>query len=259
MFRALATLCAGLLAASCLLFVSPEDYGERCKFAGEETACGRCLRERCQPSIDACCKDEGCSPTLAALESCATHADATESRCGELGASAARPGSDGELATCATTRCAAVCRAFTGTSATRCSEPDFGRGATCACTSAPESGQGNDFECSPQSYPGTVCCAPPSWPADGIECTCLPLGCHKTPEGCSCALVDTPPEQTSCTAPPCCASTVDPDQCVCRATCFDIERAVPSCSVTAQVGSVAVIGCKKGQKRVASCTIRTPQ
>lgn len=251
--RLLGTAAAGLLAASCVLLVSPSTYGDRCKLSGEETLCGRCLRDRCQPMIDGCCKDASCSATLNAVESCAVHSDST---CNDLATRKSAPARDGELATCAMTQCAAVCRAFSGTSETKCAEPVFGRGATCSCVLA--TAAGNDFECSPESYPATLCCAPSSWPADGLECTCLPLGCHATPDGCSCALVDTPPDKSACSADKCCTSTIDPDQCVCRKDCFDAERRVPSCSLTAQVANVPAIGCKKGQIRVKSCAIRKP-
>jgi hypothetical protein len=43
---------------------------------------------------------------------------------------------------------------------------------------------------------------------------------------------------------------------VCRPTCFDNETRVPGCSVTAQKTNGPVIGCKKGQNRVESCSIR---
>jgi hypothetical protein len=249
----------GLFAASCVLLVSPATYGERCKFEGEDTTCGRCLRDRCQGSIDACCTDDTCGATLGVLESCALHGDAT---CGDLTSRKALASHDGELATCATTRCGAVCRGFTGTSDTKCSEPVFGRGATCSCLPTP--GAGNDFLCSPETYVDTLCCASDSWPAPGFECSCLPLGCHGTPEGCSCALVDTPPDQKECGGPgaggatTCCVSLLDPDQCVCRGSCFDQERKVPSCSLAAADANGPAIGCKKGQKRVASCTLRSP-
>jgi hypothetical protein len=249
----LAVLVAGILPVSCVLLVAPATYGDRCKFDGEDTACGRCLRDRCQPAIDGCCKDGSCSATLGALEGCALRDAAA---CDELASRKGGAGNDLAVGMCATTLCAAVCRSFSGASDTKCSESAFGRGATCSCMTA--SGAGNDFECSPATYPGTVCCAPDGWPATGLECSCLPLGCHPIPEGCSCSLVDTPPEQSECTATTCCVSNVDPDECVCRPTCFDNETRVASCSVTAQKATGPVIGCKKGQKRVESCSIRAP-
>jgi hypothetical protein len=247
----LAVVIASLLAASCVLLVSPTTYGDRCKFTGEDTACGKCLRDRCQTAIDGCCKDDTCAGALTTLESCATRGDGA---CEELANRKGGAGSDLAVTTCATTLCAAVCRSFAGASDTTCGERAFGRGATCTCNSAP--GAGNDFECSPATYPGTVCCAPDGWPATGLECTCLPLGCHPIPEGCSCSLVDAPLDQTECRATTCCASDIYPDECVCRPTCFDNETRVPGCSVTAQKTNGPVIGCKKGQNRVESCSIR---
>ena len=216
-----------------------------------DTTCGKCLRDRCQPAIDGCCKDDSCKSTLAALEACAQRGD---SACEELASRKGGAGNDLAVTSCASSLCAAVCRTFEGASDTKCGESTFGRGATCSCKSAP--GAGNDFECSPATYAGTVCCAPEGWPATGLECTCLPLGCHPIPEGCSCSLIDTPPDLTECTATTCCASDIDPDQCVCRPSCFDNETRVPGCSVAAQRATGPVIGCKKGQKRFASCSIR---
>lgn len=242
-------VAALLFSAGCVLFVSEQEYGTHCRFSGENTGCGRCLRSRCQLDVDACCRDEGCSSTIGAIEACSAQ---TPGACHDLASRREKAGADGALATCAAKLCGPVCHDFTGVSDTTCKEPPFGRGATCECTSTP--GAGNDLECSPTSYDSTVCCAPDSWPAAGSECTCLPVSCYGTPEGCSCRLVDTPPEKTQCEAPPCCVSLVDPDQCSCRATCYENERQTQSCSAT---GKDRVIGCPKGQKAQDSCSLRS--
>jgi len=240
---------AAVLLAGCVLVVTPEAHGEHCRFAAEDTACGRCLRARCEPAIDACCTDDGCSGALALVDACSRgEAGACESLGGR---SSAAVTSERDVGACAATRCAAVCRTFTGASQTACREPSFGRGATCACNVATGAAPANDFDCSSTSYPGTVCCAPSSWPAPGLECSCRPLGCSSTPEGCFCHLVDTPPESQSCEAANCCASF---DQCACRDRCFlPQERVVARCAAPPP-GTTE--GCAEGQKRVDSCSIR---
>lgn len=241
-----------LLSAGCVLLVSAkDDYGTHCKLSGQDTGCGRCLRSRCQLDVDACCRDDACSATLGAVEGCALQSDGA---CDDVVSRKARPGAEGALATCAATLCGAVCQRFAGVSDTTCKEPVFARGAACECTSTP--GAGNDFECSPTSYEGTVCCVSDSWPAAGTGCQCEAISCDGTPEGCSCRLaIDTPPKRTQCDAPPCCLSLLDPDQCSCRATCFENERAVPSCSA---IGKDRALGCPKGQHVVGSCSVRSP-
>lgn len=242
-------IAASLMTMSCMFLVSSETYGDHCKIAGEDTPCGRCLRARCQTKLDNCCRDDACVSTLPILEACAQH---TGAACDDFAARKGNAGPEGVVAACAATLCGAVCNSFAGTSDTTCAEPTFGRGATCACTSAP--GSGNDFECSPKSYADTICCAPESWPAPGVECTCRPLSCYGTPEGCSCRLVDTPPDRSRCEAPPCCVSDLDPEQCACRANCYENERRVSSCSTT----DGSAVRCAKGQKRVDACSARHP-
>ncbi|MBX3188814.1 MAG: hypothetical protein KF819_17480 [Labilithrix sp.] len=245
--RALATVALGLLLASCVLAVSPDTYGEHCRFAAETTPCGACLRERCEAAIDACCGDATCG-AMPDVDRCSRgEADACEALAARASSSDVR---ERDAGACMTARCAAVCRTFAGTSATTCSEPAGGRGATCSCKVA--SGAANDFDCSPSTFVGTVCCAPLSWPADGQECTCQPLGCSATPEGCFCQLSFTPPESQSCQADKCCQSD-DSDQCACRGRCFEREHEVPRCAaLPLETGA----GCRAGQKRVESCSIR---
>lgn len=234
-----------------MLLVSPGDYGAHCTLSGGNTGCGRCLRSRCQLDLDACCRDDACSSTLGAVEGCALQ---TDGACEELVSRREKAGAEGALATCVATLCGALCQSFPGSGDTTCTEPVFARGAACRCTSTP--GAGNDFECSPAVYEGTICCAPDSWPAAGTQCECQAISCDGTPEGCSCRLaIDTPPKRAQCDAPPCCVSLVDPDQCSCRATCFENERVVESCSAS---GKGRALGCPSGQHVVESCSVRSP-
>ena len=245
MAKVVLTGALAALATSCVLFVQPDTYGANCQIASEETSCGSCLVTSCQAEINACCKDSTCAAPNT-LDACA-RGDA--GGCDALRALASSANaSERAVGTCAM-QCAAVCRSFSGTSLTTCQEPSFGRGVTCTCSPA-MAGTGNDFDCSPSSYAGTVCCAPTSWPDEGLECSCRPLGCTEEADGCFCQLVDTPPSSQSCAAANCCA--ID-DQCTCRPSCFTGERTVPSCTApTLDTG----LGCAQGQKRVASCSIR---
>ena len=238
----------GLALASCVLVVSPETYGEHCRFAAETTACGACLRERCENAIDACCSDTACG-AMPDVDRCARGESGACEALGARGNASGAPERD--TGSCAATQCAAVCRTFTGASTTTCTEPPSGRGATCSCKTAGTMAA-NDFECSPAAFVGTVCCAAPSWPAEGQECTCRPLGCSTTPEGCFCQLAFTPQTSQTCEGTTCCQED-DGDQCACRARCFDREHQVPRCAaLPIETGA----GCKNGQVRVDSCSLR---
>jgi hypothetical protein len=236
--RRLATAAAVLGAGGCVLFVSPTTYPTTCAFAGETSQCGACLAASCQTEIDACCGDDGCAGSvLASLESCTT-----AHTCDAL------LGASGPLPACVKTKCAAVCVTLTGTSQTSCLEPPLAAGFGCTCTFGAPDGP-NDFACSSAIYASARCCAPAGWPAPGLACTCAPLACNATTDGCFCSLAETTPTETSCSASTCC---VENDTCTCRAKgCFSFETPVPSCDVTA-------VGCRPGQVRVDSCSLRTP-
>ena len=223
-------LAAGvaLLSSRCILVVSDDvpESGEHCRFSGEDGQCGRCIQQQCRPAVDACCAELACDATLAAVESCATIADAG---CDALE-------TDGsELGACVSNRCGAVCERRIAPSTTFCREPPLGEDAACECD---QSNPANDFICSEAAYPETVCCAPPGWPAAGLECSCRPLGCNPSEGGCLCALVDYVPDGSVCQAPPCC---VDGDVCTCRQSgCFDWETPVSACTID-------VVGCPPEQ------------
>ncbi len=237
---------AGLLSlvlAGCILLVSPPPPGgDRCVFSGEESPCGACMKEACQAAIDSCCGNSACTATLGTLEGCTTRHDGS---CrGLLGPTAGADPTGAILSGCATQHCSAVCQERVGVARTSCTGAPFGEGNVCSCKLA---GPPNDFVCARDTYPNTVCCAPEGWPAPGLSCSCLPLGCSPSPAGCFCALIDHTPEQTTCASTRCC---VEHDTCTCGSrSCYPWETAVPSCEVRA-------VGCRAGQTQVTSCSIR---
>lgn len=232
--RAILALVLPVLA-SCILAVSPDTYGERCRFSGEETQCGGCVLSRCAAEVNATCANE---EAMRSLEGCSERRD---ERCDALRASGTA------LGACVASACAGACSRLSGTSTTTCAEPPFGRGSACRCDVG--AGSTNDFACSPAAYPETICCAPMGFPQPGQRCTCSPVSCIPTADGCFCSLRDSTPEHRSCNGVRCCA---DVDTCTCRAgECHPFEVEVPSCDIT-------VLGCGKGQVRVDDCSPRTP-
>jgi hypothetical protein len=239
--RTVITAAGSLALVSCILIVSPERFGDTCRFSGEETQCGACLVDHCRAELDECCRDDQCDPTLRAVEACATRHDAS---CSAIARDAARF----PIARCAAQRCGGVCVALQGTPLTRCEEPTLAEGAACVCL-YDESGGGNDFVCGTAAYAQTLCCAPKGWPAAGLECACLPIDCSPTREGCSCNRIKNAPEQSACAGAICCAET---DSCTCGSRpCFAFETPVATCTL-------AAIACPKDQIRLESCSQRTP-
>lgn len=221
----------------CILVVSPEEYGTTCRFEGEDTQCGTCIATKCGAELHACCRDASCDSVMFDVDDCAQHSSYT---CSVLKGTARR-----SIAECVKRRCDSVCVELKGSPTTSCREPRLGEGSACTCTA--NDGEVNDFICSPQTFPSTLCCAPKGWPAPGLECTCRPLDCSPTDEGCFCSLAEFTPKQRECTAVKCC---VDKDKCTCRARgCFAFEREVESCNVD-------VVECAAGQDKVESCSVR---
>ena len=239
--RALVLLLS-FVVVGCMLVVSPDTYGDRCRFAGDDTSqCGLCVASRCRAEVDACCRDGACDATMRALDGCS---DKHDGNCATLASS------NTDLGRCVAAKCAAVCVTLTGTSATTCREPHLGEGSVCTCDGA--STAGNDFICSQAAYPDTICCAPPGWPAPGLACSCTPLSCTPTADGCFCALADfTPPKSRECSGGPTSTCCADHDKCTCRAraSCYAGEHPVPSCEIRN-------VGCKENQQRVDSCSAR---
>lgn len=234
--RALALFSLLAMLASCILVVSPEEYGNVCRFRGEDTQCGTCIRAHCQGALNDCCRDVTCG-SLDHLDPCA---EQRSSRCRDL-VSHLDPFAD-----CVKRECGAVCVELTGTPTTSCREPRLGEGAACTCSAG---GEANDDICSAVVYPGTLCCAPEAWPSPGLECKCQALDCRASPDGCFCRLADFTPKTRECSAVHCCASD---DVCTCGSrACSSFEREVPTCAI-------GELRCAKGQKPVDSCSARTP-
>lgn len=224
----------------CIFVVSPEEYGATCRFEGEDTQCGSCIRQKCTQAIDECCRDQNCEQPLRDLDQCATQSSFA---CQTL-KGATSPAAANTLAQCIQRECDAVCVEKKGTPTTSCREPRLGEGSACECSA---SGAPNDDVCSAAAFRDTLCCAPKGWPAPGLECTCQPLDCRPTDDGCFCRLADFTPKQRECSAVHCC---VDKDVCHCGADeCAGFETPVESCSV-------AVLRCAEGQEPVTSCSQR---
>ncbi|MBX3187701.1 MAG: hypothetical protein KF819_11825 [Labilithrix sp.] len=223
----------------CILFVSPEPLGEHCGFSGKEADCGKCVAARCQGEVDACCRDDACTSTLVSLEGCAS---ARDDRCSAVRDARGTGGAAGALATCVASRCGGVCTKSSGASETRCAEPSLIKGRGCTCElGAP----GTDFACNTEAFPETVCCAPQGWPGAGLACSCLPIGCLPSNDGCLCTRIDYEGPGATCAGAICCAES---DGCYCGTKqCQSSQPRVPSCTL-------AEIGCPRGQKRVASCS-----
>ena len=240
---ALAGALAGSLA-SCVLLVSPQSFGEHCRFEGETTPCGQCIRTRCEADVDGCCRESSCDATLAAVESCAAGDVATCDAVTSLRASAVT--TKAAVGRCLDERCRAECSAPSARSKTRCLIPTFGRGETCSCTLSTTP---NDVTCSEGALPQAICCAPEGWPAEGLRCTCKAPSCGATNDGCRCILGDAPSEGNLCSAKICCVRN---DVCACSsAACLAGERSVPSCER-------AELGCGQDLVRVKSCVIAAP-
>ncbi len=235
------------LAASlvgCVLLVSPKDYGAHCRFEGEQTPCGQCIRTRCEADVDGCCGQGSCEPTLAAVEACAAgdvaKCDAVASL--RTSSEAAKAG----VGRCLDERCRDECSAPSARNKTKCSFPSFGNGESCSCTLATTP---NDVTCDEAVLPKAICCAPQGWPADGLRCACKAVSCGATGDGCRCSLMDAPSEGPSCSAKICCALN---DLCTCgSSTCIAGERKVASCAR-------AELACAPGLMRVASCVVAAP-
>lgn len=233
--RALGLVVVAMLVG-CIFVVSPEEYGTTCRFRGEDTQCGTCIATKCRRELNECCRDESCETTLSDVDDCAAHSSYA---CNVLKGTARR-----SIAECVKRECDAVCVELRGAPTTSCREPRLGEGSACSCDA---SGEVNDVICNSSAFPRTLCCAPKGWPAPGLACTCRPLECRPTNDGCFCSLADFTPKQRDCTALKCC---VDQDKCTCRARdCFAFEREVESCDV-------GVLECADGQDRVESCSAR---
>jgi len=219
---ALATFGAAS-ACTFLLDGIPEELGNRCAFDGETTTCGNCLATSCRDAIDACCADE-CGTVLDKLEECAL--DHGPETCAQLKAANEDDDSDEDderardLALCVRSECDEECPS--SAPVTHCVETDDG------CSCVVDTDNPNDSACKPSTG---KCCADPGYPAEGLECLCVEIGCSGDDGRCACG-VDGGNKRTcdDLELPFCCIAE---DGCVCRdyLECFDDETATGSCSV----------------------------
>jgi len=224
-------------AASCVLLVSPTSGGAHCGFRGADTACGACLKERCQSAIDAICLDDPAG-VLTVLEQCAAAGD---DACARLPSS--------PVATCTTTSCAGFCSPKSGTSTTRCEESFLAPGLACSCQTE---GAATELDCATRTFPRARCCAPAGWPGAALRCACDAVACVSTTAGCICTLTDNLVSDTSaeCKRTPethCCAIE---ERCECRQrACSGAEKEYDACNA-------AALHCPPGTTEVASCSSR---
>lgn len=232
-----------MLVGGCILLVSPESGGDHCRFEGEDSTCGSCVKLRCQESVDRAC-DARRDGTLANLDGCTS---ARDGRCAALATDTSSPEA-AALASCVSAACPGACAPAPGKTTTRCVPEPFGDGRQCSCTLAAPA---NSFVCAEAVLKDTICCAPAGWPGAGLACSCLPLGCAPNPDGCSCFPTTYRPESEVCTGQICCATST-----TCR--CGTRPCSAPSGERRVDRCSIAELGCAQGQERVASCTITSP-
>jgi hypothetical protein len=230
--------------AGCILFVSPGEYGGACRFGAADSACTACVRDKCQPSVDACCTDDACGPSLTLLDACAS---GDPKACQSLNLDAqSTVATKAALGQCVAAQCRSACPVGSTKSRTKCDTPLFGGQKTCSCTISAES---NDTVCSAAAFPDTICCAADGWPGPSLRCSCLTLGCAPSQTGCLCGLFDSSSDEHTCTATYCCASK---DVCACGSTpCESGETRVATCDLGA-------VTCPVGQSRVDSCSVPIP-
>ncbi len=218
---------------SCILFIDEPNIEPHCSFRGSDTACGVCLRQRCQSEIDRACTD---GFLITEIERCASN---------ESNACQTLPSNE-PIATCRKERCAAVCHRAEGTSVTQCTESFVSPSLACSCN---VDGPPNSFTCSTETFPNTICCAPNVWPGPALECACKAIACLPSTDGCTCHLTDNLDEATAveCAGTHCCAVE---DRCQCRTRqCSGNEREVPQCNLSA-------LECPKNTTSVKECSIR---
>jgi hypothetical protein len=229
MMREAVVLVATALLAGCVLLVDvpANDFAAHCAFAGRGSDCGKCLVQRCQSALDACCGDGWCGGLMAQVEGCAATGDA---RCSAVRAAAASAQGDAaKLAACLAEPCRGACAPISGTSSSHCGDTRFGLGTACACTVGTAALPANTYACDSQTFPDTRCCAPATWPSVGTECSCLAVSCGPVRDGCSCFLSDAfdPSATRECRGDFCCQTA---SACRCGSQpCTGSEVAVASC------------------------------
>jgi hypothetical protein len=229
------------LMAGCVLLVSPPEGDETCRLDISGTFCGICIVQHCQDAVNDCCADTQCRELLAQVDDCARSAN---ENCEAFKKLSLGKSTGSALSQCVQRECPGRCEAV-GTSSTFCLDMPSSAQTACSCSYGEGS---NPLVCSPLEFPDTLCCAPEGWPAAGQQCSCKPIGCQPSPDGCICELVDysSPALARSCEGVYCCAAD---DTCVCGSTpCPAYHTPVARCSLE-------VLSCPRQQNRLPSCSV----
>ncbi|MFO0662327.1 MAG: hypothetical protein U0174_00160 [Polyangiaceae bacterium] len=165
---------SALVFQGCVAFVNADTPSDHCGFAGSETACGACLRDHCQTSIDKCCSDDECldneyafdEPYMKLVDACASGDRAVCASLVKADKYAYVPAAK-IVSACIAQSCSSVCAA-SATPHRSCEDTDVG---TCVCTDEDAASSGG--ACSKASIGGTdALCVRGK---DG--CTCAKVSC----------------------------------------------------------------------------------
>jgi hypothetical protein len=244
--RALGTAALISVATSaCILLVSSQEAGgTRCRFAGIETSCGRCMAEACAIPTGACCFENMCGGVIVDVEACA---QGTTEACARVADSADRAGAHAELASCVATNCADTCGLFSKEFVTRCTKAYVSSKDACRCE---VSSRPNSTTCSELGHSDLRCCASEGWPGPAQRCDCLSISCFSVATGCLCqrSAFNDGKYPVECSGEVCCVSSGG--NCSCgNVPCHGNEKRVPSCTI-------AELGCDVMQRRVLACEVR---
>lgn len=241
------TMVLGAAASACILAVSlPDAGGPHCGFAGGDTACGRCLKERCSAAVDGCCFEDQCGGVVSDLEGCTTLAG---DACGRLVDPNDRGGAHRELSECVAKECTTACGIASKKNVTRCERAYVTSVEACRCEIGDDK-LPNDTACTEIGHPRLRCCAPDGWPGPVRACECLRIICVAAGAGCLCQLTATDDQNrpTECTGAICCADPAE-SSCNCGTVpCANGEKQVAKCTIDA-------LECGPGKRRVESCSV----
>ncbi|MBS2011606.1 MAG: hypothetical protein JST00_01735 [Deltaproteobacteria bacterium] len=233
------------LSSACILAVSlPETGGAHCRFAGVESACGKCLAERCAAPVDACCFEDACGGVVLDVEGCAS---GSPEACARAADPSDRGGAHVDLSTCLARDCSDACAIPAKIYTTRCERAYVTSIEACRCELG---ARANDTACTEVGHPRLRCCAGEGWPGAVAGCECLRLICVAAAGGCICQLTanDENDRPSECSGEVCCT---DPKtgSCACGgAACRPGETRVGKCAMDA-------IGCGVGKRRVEACSV----
>ena len=250
-----------LLAAalSGCIFVQNDDppagTATSCRFNGDRTsACGMCIANHCQNSVNACCVDPICEGFLGSLDSCSGSADT--SACSELASTTGILGVTSALGSCIQSRCSGCVNpadSFDGgngrdgsssSGTTTCDT--LSSAGECLCSSVASGG--NAVPCKVGMVAPGLCCADFGYPRPGFTCSCQTFSC--APSGSNgdwtCSLGSMSTGTTSASGP-CC---VTGSSCYCSSSSSTCGSNAPVDPCT-----VASIGCGGGQHAVPSCSL----